>query len=89
VITGAGGRARGLFSAARGKKLLFINQAEGEERREQARELARLLPADFAAGLEGIISGSVRQDRVEVLRWGPPDGGAGNSGASRIPSHAL
>jgi probable selenium-dependent hydroxylase accessory protein YqeC len=61
-----GGTARGLLSAARGKKLLFINQAEG--RWDEARELAASLPADLSAGLEGIICGSVEQDRVEILR---------------------
>jgi probable selenium-dependent hydroxylase accessory protein YqeC len=70
--TGTGGRGngtgRGLFAAARGRKLLFINQAEDEEQRRQARELAALLPGDFIAGLEGIICGSVERNQVEVLR---------------------
>jgi probable selenium-dependent hydroxylase accessory protein YqeC len=64
--TGTGGR--GLFAAARGKKVLFINQAENEEQREQARELAALLPQGFTAGLGGIICGSVELDQVEILR---------------------
>jgi probable selenium-dependent hydroxylase accessory protein YqeC len=59
-----GGMARGLLSAARGEKLLFINQAEDERRREQARELVMSLPADFTAGLDGIIYGSVKQDSI-------------------------
>jgi probable selenium-dependent hydroxylase accessory protein YqeC len=63
VITGD----RGLFSAARGRKLLFINQVEDEARRSQARETAALLPREFLAGLAGIIAGSVERDRVEVL----------------------
>jgi probable selenium-dependent hydroxylase accessory protein YqeC len=67
-IAGPGkGTGRGLFAAARGKKILFINQAEDDEQREQARELAALLPKDFIAGLEGIICGSVKSDQVEIL----------------------
>jgi probable selenium-dependent hydroxylase accessory protein YqeC len=73
VITGEGagpdkGTGQSLFAAARGEKILFINQAEDEEQREQARELAALLPKDFLAGLGGIICGSVELDQVEVLR---------------------
>jgi probable selenium-dependent hydroxylase accessory protein YqeC len=64
---GGKGGARSLFSAARGKKLLFINQVEDEVRREQARQIVSCLPGDFRAGLAGIIAGSVEQDRVEVL----------------------
>ncbi|MDR2739522.1 MAG: putative selenium-dependent hydroxylase accessory protein YqeC [Treponema sp.] len=59
--------ARSLFSAARGKKLLFINQVEDEVRRKQARQLISCLPGDFRAGLAGIIAGSVEQDKMEVL----------------------
>jgi probable selenium-dependent hydroxylase accessory protein YqeC len=62
-----GNDARSLFSAARGKKLLFINQVEDEVRRKQARELVSCLPGDFRAGLAGIVAGSVEQDRVEIL----------------------
>jgi probable selenium-dependent hydroxylase accessory protein YqeC len=58
---------RSLFSAARGKKLLFINQVEGEVRLKQARHLVSCLPGDFRAGLAGIIAGSVEQNRVEIL----------------------
>jgi probable selenium-dependent hydroxylase accessory protein YqeC len=67
VITGKTGE-RGLFSAALGRKLLVINQVEDEARREQAREIVARLPEAFLAGLEGIVAGSVRQDRAEVLR---------------------
>jgi probable selenium-dependent hydroxylase accessory protein YqeC len=71
VITGntgmPGGGGRGLFSAARGKKLLFFNQVEDEARLDQARATATLLPEDFTAGLAGIIAGSVERDRAEVL----------------------
>jgi probable selenium-dependent hydroxylase accessory protein YqeC len=66
VITGNAG-GRGLFSAARGKKLLFINQVEGPARQEQARETASLLPAEFRSGLAAIIAGSVKQNQAEVL----------------------
>jgi probable selenium-dependent hydroxylase accessory protein YqeC len=66
LITG-NGRGRGLFYAARGEKLLFINQVEGGPRREAARNLAASLPAGFLAGLGGIIAGSVEGDCLEVL----------------------
>jgi probable selenium-dependent hydroxylase accessory protein YqeC len=66
VITGKAGE-RGLFCAARGKKLLFINQVEDPARLEQARQVAAQLPGDFLSGLAGIIAGSVTQNRAEVL----------------------
>jgi probable selenium-dependent hydroxylase accessory protein YqeC len=66
LISGSPG-ARGLFAAARGRKLLFINQVEDETRMEQARGLAALLPKDFLSSLDGVIAGSVWQDRVEIL----------------------
>jgi probable selenium-dependent hydroxylase accessory protein YqeC len=66
VITGRAGE-RGLFSAARGKKLLFINQVEDPARLKQARQVAAQLPGEFLSGLAGIIAGSVKQDRAEVL----------------------
>jgi probable selenium-dependent hydroxylase accessory protein YqeC len=70
LITGRAGPGggRGLLEAARGETLLLINQAETGEQREQARELAALLPEDLSAGLAGILCGSVAQDRIEVLR---------------------
>jgi probable selenium-dependent hydroxylase accessory protein YqeC len=70
VITGNAGE-RGLFSAAQGRKLLFINQADGPARRKQAREVMARLPKAFLAGLAGIIAGSVTEDRIEVL-FPPP-----------------
>jgi probable selenium-dependent hydroxylase accessory protein YqeC len=66
VITGNAGE-RGLFSAAQGRKLLFINQVEGPARQEQAREVTARLPKAFLAGLAGIIAGSVNRDTAEVL----------------------
>ena len=57
----------GLFAKARGKKLLVFNQIEDDRAREQARELAGLLPSDFRAGLGAIIAGSVKDDRVTEL----------------------
>jgi probable selenium-dependent hydroxylase accessory protein YqeC len=63
VITGTP-EARGLFTAARGRRVLFLNQVEDEAGLEQARELISLLPEGFRAGLGGIIAGSVRQDKV-------------------------
>jgi probable selenium-dependent hydroxylase accessory protein YqeC len=64
---GGNGGPRSLFSAARGKKLLFINQVEDEGRRKQARQIVSCLPGDFRGELAGIIAGSVEQDKVEVL----------------------
>ena len=57
----------GLFAKARGKKILFLSQIEDEESIVLARELAGLLPADFRAGLYGIIAGSVKEDTLEIL----------------------
>lgn len=57
----------GLFAKARGKKLLFFNQAENDNTLTQARELAGLLPQRFREGLHGIIAGSVRDDWVAEL----------------------
>lgn len=59
---------RGLFYAARGRKLLFFNQVEDEARREQARKILACLPEQFLSGLAGILAGSVMRDRVEVLQ---------------------
>jgi probable selenium-dependent hydroxylase accessory protein YqeC len=61
-------KGRGLFAAARGRKLLFFNQVEDDARREQARAILALLPEAFRAGLAGIIAGSVMQDRAEALQ---------------------
>ncbi|GHT65057.1 hypothetical protein FACS1894110_06030 [Spirochaetia bacterium] len=63
VITGHKG-AKGLFAAAQGRKVLFLNQVEDDKSLGQARELVSLLPEDFHSGLWGIIAGSVHQDTV-------------------------
>lgn len=68
---GAHFAGRSLFSAARGKKILFINQIEqGEDEAafSQARKLVSLLPPEFRSGLHRIIAGSVRQDTVQELK---------------------
>lgn len=57
----------GLFTKARGKKVLFFNQIENEGALTQAREMAELLPPRFREGLCGIIAGSVRDDCVVEL----------------------
>jgi probable selenium-dependent hydroxylase accessory protein YqeC len=69
LISGGGRGGRSLFSAARGRTLLFINQVEDEARRKAARETAALLPPEFLSGLAGIIAGSVKRDLAEV--WYP------------------
>jgi probable selenium-dependent hydroxylase accessory protein YqeC len=56
---------RGLFAAARGKRVLFFNQVEDENAMEQAREIAGLLPA--ADRLDAVIAGSIKQNRVTIL----------------------
>ena len=57
----------GLFAKAKGKKLLFFNQAENEGALEQAREIAEKLPAGFRSALGGIIAGSVKDDWIMEL----------------------
>jgi probable selenium-dependent hydroxylase accessory protein YqeC len=67
AIAGREGQ-KSLFSAAQGKKILFFNQIEDEEALARAQELASLLPIEFCTGLHAIIAGSVKQDRLTVLR---------------------
>lgn len=67
AIAGWHGR-KGLLSAARGKRVLFFNQIEDEAALDRAREVAALLPADCAAGLDGVIAGSVRLNTAHILR---------------------
>jgi probable selenium-dependent hydroxylase accessory protein YqeC len=55
---------KSLFSAAWGKKILFINQIENDAAFAQACGLSALLPLEFRSGLYKIIAGSVRQDTV-------------------------
>jgi len=66
VIAG-GGKEKSLFSDARGKKILLLNQIEDEASLEKARELVSLLPPDFRAGLYAVIAGSVKLDRLQDL----------------------
>ncbi|GHT60400.1 hydroxylase accessory protein YqeC [Spirochaetia bacterium] len=61
VITGHKG-AKGLFAAAQGRKILFLNQVEDDKTLRSAKELVSLLPKDFRSGLGRIIAGSVRRD---------------------------
>lgn len=65
--------SKGLFSDARGKKILFLNQIEDARGLEQAEQLLSLIPAAFLRGLQGIIAGSVQQNRVSLL-WEPSEG---------------
>jgi probable selenium-dependent hydroxylase accessory protein YqeC len=66
VITGTP-NARGLFAAAQGRKILFLNQVEDDKTLRLTRELVSLLGEDFRADLAGIIAGSVRQDTVRRI----------------------
>jgi probable selenium-dependent hydroxylase accessory protein YqeC len=64
----AGNReARGLFAAARGKKILFFNQAEDDAALQRAGQIAALLPGIVRSSLHGIIAGSVMLDRAELI----------------------
>ncbi|GHT52280.1 hydroxylase accessory protein YqeC [Spirochaetia bacterium] len=66
VITGTP-NARGLFAAARGRKILFLNQVEDDKTLHSAEELVSLLPENFRSGLDGIIAGSVRMGTLSEL----------------------
>jgi probable selenium-dependent hydroxylase accessory protein YqeC len=73
AITGVrdGTRRRGLFAEARGKRVLFFNQAETGDALRQAREVAALvLGASRTApetSLDTVIAGSVKQNEALVL----------------------
>jgi probable selenium-dependent hydroxylase accessory protein YqeC len=56
----------GLFTKAKGRKLLFFNQIEDESALAKTREIIRLLPAAFCSALSGIIAGSVHQNRLNI-----------------------
>jgi probable selenium-dependent hydroxylase accessory protein YqeC len=66
TITGTK-NAQGLFDAAIGRRILFINQVETEAEIEQARKLVSILPEEFSQDLFKIIAGSVKNDRVMPL----------------------
>jgi probable selenium-dependent hydroxylase accessory protein YqeC len=66
LITGTD-RACGLFTRARGKKILFFNQTEDDETLASAKNLLAMLPQDFRGGLSGIIAGSVHNNSVTAL----------------------
>jgi probable selenium-dependent hydroxylase accessory protein YqeC len=67
LITGGSG-GDGLFTKARGEKVLFFNQIEDGEASKQAREIANLLPLEFRGGLSGIIAGSVKLNKIISLK---------------------
>jgi probable selenium-dependent hydroxylase accessory protein YqeC len=67
VIAG-GGREKSLFSDARGRKILLLNQVE--DSLDRAGETVSLLPRGFRAGLYAVIAGSVKEDRVTELEKG-------------------
>lgn len=63
-----GTAAKNLFSAARGKKVLFINQIEDDAACSRARELVSLLRPGFRLTLSAILAGSVRRNTVLPLK---------------------
>ena len=60
VVSGWNG-AKGLFGAAQGKKILFINQAEDKTSLQAAHDLAIILK-ETACPLDSIIAGSVKRN---------------------------
>ncbi|MDR1230273.1 MAG: putative selenium-dependent hydroxylase accessory protein YqeC [Spirochaetaceae bacterium] len=72
-IRGGTGR-RGLFAEARGKRVLFFNQAETGDALRLAEEVAAHVLAETAPAtrLDTIIAGSVKQNEVSVLADGLP-----------------
>jgi hypothetical protein len=56
-----------MFSISKGKKILFFNQVEDENQLEKARRLTAMLPSEFRAGLQAVIAGSIRENRMELL----------------------
>jgi len=67
LITGRTETGPGLFTKARGKKVLFFNQIEDNKSLEQARIVARHLPMEFRSGLNRIAAGSVRENWITGL----------------------
>ncbi|GHU27507.1 hydroxylase accessory protein YqeC [Spirochaetia bacterium] len=65
VITGTP-NVKGLFAAAHGRKILFLNQVEDSKILEQAQELLSLLSKDVRAGFAALIAGSVQQN---IISW--------------------
>ena len=63
---GTNAHCKSLFSAARGKRILFFNQVEDEAARVHAEEVVSLLPPAFCAGLDYIISGSVKRNTLFI-----------------------
>lgn len=59
--------SQGLFAKARGRRVLFLNQADTPGEMDSALAFARLLPAAFRAGLSRIVCGSVQGMHFEVF----------------------
>ena len=64
---GAGQASRSLFTAARGRKILLINQIEDETLFVRAGELVSLLTPEFRSDLDRIIAGSVLRDTAREI----------------------
>ncbi|MDR2515753.1 MAG: putative selenium-dependent hydroxylase accessory protein YqeC [Spirochaetaceae bacterium] len=68
AIDGAGQASRSLFTAARGRKILFINQIEDEALFARAGELVSLLTPEFRSDLDRVIAGSALRDTAREIR---------------------
>ena len=58
---------KGLWSKAKGKRVLLINQVEDKEQLESAKRIVELLPDDCKKSLNRIIVGSVMKEVGEVI----------------------
>ncbi len=57
----------GLLKAARGRKILYINQVENSLSQNQARSLLAALRPDFLQGLSLVAAGSVQRNEGHIL----------------------
>jgi probable selenium-dependent hydroxylase accessory protein YqeC len=57
----------GLFSAARGKKILFLNQVEDPAALARARALIPILPQNLKDSLHSIIAGSAQRNSIHIF----------------------
>jgi hypothetical protein len=74
---GTAAPAKSLFSAAKGKKVLFFNQIEDKAAAAHVHKVVALLPPAFCSGLDHIIAGSVQRNSIRHIF---PQGGAAKKG---------
>jgi probable selenium-dependent hydroxylase accessory protein YqeC len=65
-----GGHSRSLFSAARGEKALFFNQAESAGAINQCLDVVRLLTPEFRQSVCKIFAGSAEQNVIQEIGYG-------------------